>query len=96
MGHYYRQKNDLQRAREMYLKALELQPDAVEVLIALAGLAALQGDAGSSLSLLERAYAEGWRDYSIVDGNRDFSIIQGDPHFISLMTRLFPGRKRLD
>jgi Flp pilus assembly protein TadD len=96
MGHYYRQKNDLHRAREMYLKALELQPDAVEVLIALAGLAAVQGDAGSSLSLLERAYAEGWRDYSIVDGNRDFSIIQGDPRFISLMTRLFPGRKRLD
>ena len=93
-GNYYRQKNELLLARKMYLKALELQPDAVEVVMALARLSAYQGDAASTVLWLEKAVAAGWNDYAAVVDDPDFAIVRDDPRFILLMTRVAPGIAR--
>jgi len=93
MGRYHWLKNEIPRAMEMYLKALELQPDAVVVILSLASLAASQGEVAPAISWLEKAFAEGWRDYQTVIDDQNFAIVRADARFAMFMDRFFPERK---
>jgi Tfp pilus assembly protein PilF len=96
LGQYHRLKNDFTRAGEVYLKALELQPDAVEVMLALASLAASQGDVAPTIVWLEKAFKEGWRDYQALYLDQDFAAVRTDPRFIAFEKRAFPKGKSME
>jgi adenylate cyclase len=78
----------IERALEWAQKAIDLNPDDSSSLHNAACLHLKLNQKEEALSLLERAFAQGWGKRDWIDNDPDFDILRDDPRFQKLLAKL--------
>ncbi|MBL8208072.1 MAG: FG-GAP repeat protein [Blastocatellia bacterium] len=86
-GNAHRQKGNLDKALEMYLKAASFRPTRWPGMFNAAAIAALKNDKEKSFELLTALRNSGSFDMDLVRTNPDLAILRTDPRFEKLMPK---------
>jgi tetratricopeptide (TPR) repeat protein len=87
-GNNYLQKKDSQRAIIAFQIANEIKPEHANVLYALAGALALNGDRKKALKTLAEAVSLGFADADSLSGDAEWDGLRADGEFIKILTAI--------
>jgi hypothetical protein len=87
LGNAYRQKGDLDKALESYMKVTQPRFNRLQAMFSAAAVHALKGNKDEAFKLLEQLKATGSYDMDLAKTSDDFKGLQSDPRMEKVMFR---------